>query len=839
MMITALCSTVIAQDFVGYFNSNYAGIFGVHLNPASIADSRNKFDATMMGLSFGFTNNYVSMKKSAIENQGMGLFNFDSANYLAFNDPDFQKNYLNERLDGERKSVFLYNNIYLPSFLIGFKDKSSFGFSWRMRTYVNVDGVDEPLAHQIWLELEDSAQWGNRLQNENFSVQYMSWAEYNGTYAFVMNDKNNNYWKAGGSLKVLQGLGAAYAFMRNLDYSFDHSDTMNVFNTEVEYGHSTNFEFTADKVKYKYISNINFGLDLGVIYEYRPERDKYFYDMDGETGLDARYANKYKFKVGLSILDIGGMKFNKGYRSRNFTADVTDWYIDTLNFNAYSYTTDPNTGAIDTNKYFSILTLDDTLFNRFISEPTDRTFFMNLPTSVNLNVDYNIWKDFYVNANLFWALAMKKNAHKVHEITTVALTPRWDWKWFGFYMPLSYNSYKNFQTGMDFRLGPLIIGTNSLGKLLGKKDIYGMDLHFLLRVPILHRKPKDKDKDKVSDKKDKCKETPGVWEFAGCPDRDGDHIQDIVDVCPDDPGLKEFNGCPDRDGDKIIDKEDDCPDDKGLVEFKGCPDRDGDKIIDKEDDCPDEPGVALFRGCPDTDNDSIMDKNDRCPTKPGPIENQGCPLDKLILVDNTGRELGTSMKNADGNFPFSSLPPDEVAMFKLETYNEPPEVTEVKVGVGTIVRIAKKGKDNYFRFEVLKPDITKLKPLDEKDKVVQLTKEEEEVLKKAFDNLEFETGKDIIKAESYASLNELAALMKKKLTWKLKISGHTDNVGQPAANMTLSKKRAVAVKKYLAAQGITEERFVPKWYGQTQPIASNKTPEGRQRNRRVEMLIIE
>ena len=102
----------------------------------------------------------------------------------------------------------------------------------------------------------------------------------------------------------------------------------------------------------------------------------------------------------------------------------------------------------------------------------------------------------------------------------------------------------------------------------------------------------------------------------------------------------------------------------------------------------------------------------------------------------------------------------------------------------------------------------------EKNKV-KLTKEEEEVIKKAFDNLEFETGKDIIRSESYQSLNELAALMKKKPNWKLKISGHTDNVGKPAANMELSKKRAIAVKKYLAAQGISDDRFVTKWYGQT------------------------
>jgi outer membrane protein OmpA-like peptidoglycan-associated protein len=232
---------------------------------------------------------------------------------------------------------------------------------------------------------------------------------------------------------------------------------------------------------------------------------------------------------------------------------------------------------------------------------------------------------------------------------------------------------------------------------------------------------------------------------------------------------------------------------------------------------------------------------DKCPEKAGPIENKGCPYDKLFLVDAKGNPISEVQVDASGNFIFATLPADTAAVFKLETYNEPPEIKEVKVGTSIqFIRIAKKGKDGYFRFDILKPDKVDLKKPKEQDVVVViLTKEEQEVLKKAFDNLEFETGKDIIKNESYKSLDELAELMIKKPNWRLQISGHTDNQGKPAANMTLSKKRSEAVKKYLNSKGVDEKRFIVKWYGQTKPIGDNKTPEGRQKNRRVEMLIIE
>jgi outer membrane protein OmpA-like peptidoglycan-associated protein len=108
-----------------------------------------------------------------------------------------------------------------------------------------------------------------------------------------------------------------------------------------------------------------------------------------------------------------------------------------------------------------------------------------------------------------------------------------------------------------------------------------------------------------------------------------------------------------------------------------------------------------------------------------------------------------------------------------------------------------------------------------------------------FRNLEFETGKSVIRSSSFASLDELAELLKRKTTYKLNIDGHTDNVGGKTYNQKLSDSRANAVKKYLTDKGIDASRINAKGYGLTKPVASNKTPEGRQRNRRVEFTILE
>ena len=117
-------------------------------------------------------------------------------------------------------------------------------------------------------------------------------------------------------------------------------------------------------------------------------------------------------------------------------------------------------------------------------------------------------------------------------------------------------------------------------------------------------------------------------------------------------------------------------------------------------------------------------------------------------------------------------------------------------------------------------------------------KKVQEILKTAFENLEFETGKDVIKVESIPSLTELSEVLVKKPEWKLQIAGHTDNVGSAQGNLILSKKRSQSVKNFMISQGVSADRLTALYFGETDPIADNKTKEGRQKNRRVEMTII-
>lgn len=102
----------------------------------------------------------------------------------------------------------------------------------------------------------------------------------------------------------------------------------------------------------------------------------------------------------------------------------------------------------------------------------------------------------------------------------------------------------------------------------------------------------------------------------------------------------------------------------------------------------------------------------------------------------------------------------------------------------------------------------------------------------------FDTNKSNVKGTSATTLDKLAGIFKEYPKSYILVEGHTDSAGPEDYNMNLSKQRAESVTKYLVAQGIGNDRFTTKWYGELQPRADNTTSEGKSKNRRVELAIV-
>jgi outer membrane protein OmpA-like peptidoglycan-associated protein len=119
-----------------------------------------------------------------------------------------------------------------------------------------------------------------------------------------------------------------------------------------------------------------------------------------------------------------------------------------------------------------------------------------------------------------------------------------------------------------------------------------------------------------------------------------------------------------------------------------------------------------------------------------------------------------------------------------------------------------------------------LKPIEKGTKVV-------------INNIFFETGKAALTPQSYLELEKAIDLLRTNPTMVIEVGGHTDNVGDDATNMKLSHDRAKTVREFLVSRGIASERAQAKGYGESNPIATNDTDDGRKANRRTEFIILE
>ena len=331
----------------------------------------------------------------------------------------------------------------------------------------------------------------------------------------------------------------------------------------------------------------------------------------------------------------------------------------------------------------------------------------------------------------------------------------------------------------------------------------------------------DQDGDGVADEMDACPTDAGPKENQGCPDRDGDGVMDKVDACPDKPGSPDLNGCPDQDGDGFPDNEDDCPEVAGTL--MGCPDGDGDGVADQEDLCPQDAGPADLQGCPDRDGDGVADQSDDCPDEAGPSSNNGCPLGEdrdgdgvIDSIDGCPDDAGSSATNGCPDSDGDGVADNEDRCPNLAgPYDGCPDTD----GDGIM--------DADDKCPELKGSI-------ENGGCPELQQEVKEILEFAMQAVQFETGKATLKAVSYEVLDQIVGIMKQYPGYQLRISGHTDNVGATSTNQILSEERARSCYEYLMAGGISENRISYEGFGESRPIASNNTVEGRSLNRRVE-----
>jgi len=563
--------TIHAQSYMGYFSDNYAGVQGVLFNPASIVDSRFRADINLFSTSSSLNNDFY----------GLSLFDLSKSSY------DVSKE--GKKSPSKNNGGIVYSDVMGPSFMFNIAPKHAIAIFTRARAIGNANSLNGELVAQIEEGLDDANDFNINVGDPNFVGH--SWAEIGASYATVLLQNKQHFLKGGFTAKYLLGGINSYTNGNDIKTVFNQTNNplTSTFGTTgtLTVGTSQDFITGNEDVKFDGSSN-GFGFDFGFIYEWRP--DYVSYDLSNAKAVDNNFKdqNKYKLRFGLSITDIGSIKYkNSKQEIYNFNNILTQAQIEATD---------------DIEEFLDLYAPPTTTYS-------DRK--VNLPSVMHLDADWNMHKKFYLNLNGNIGLTNKTGINSSSQANTLIITPRYETKWFSYYLPINWMEYSGFQMGSGLRFGPVFVGSSSVLTNWLSKESKAADVHFGVKIPLYQNKFKDTDNDGVLDKTDACPTVACPAENKGCP-------------------------WPDTDGDTVLDKDDACSTVAGPVENKGCPwgDVDKDGVLDNVDKCPSVAGPAENNGCPwgDADNDNVFDKDDKCPTVAGPVENFGCPIVDAVVL---------------------------------------------------------------------------------------------------------------------------------------------------------------------------------------------------------------
>ena len=507
--------------------------------------------------------------------------------------------------------------------------------------------------------------------------------------------------------------------------------------------------------------------------------------------LGATYQLLPQLQLSASLIDLGFIRWSKNIQQLDKT---NDFVFDGIEYNVDS----------DSMEYFE--KYGDQLEDMYeIGTPS--AYSTALSAKLYIGAEYTFWEDriglgilsktHFSRRNVWEEFMLSANFRPCKHYSLSLAYNMFDGQW------------SNLSAGMNFNLGafnlnfavdniPFKYAKVKRGEGLSEDDGVTVpqnkrNVRAMIGIAYMfgYKDLKDSDNDGVADKFDLCPETlAGVAvDSVGCPkDEDKDGVPDYKDICQGTPveaiGMVDTLGCPlDSDGDGVPDYIDKCAETPveafNALDSLGCPlDSDGDGVPDYLDKCAATPKEAYTSldstGCPkDTDKDGVPDYLDKCPDT---------PAEAVGMIDASGCPKDS---DEDGVLDYLDKCPDVKG---VETESGCPEIkAEVK-----------------------------------------------QVLRKALTGIQFETGKAVIKRSSNAVLNEVVRVMEENPDYKLNISGHTDSSGDPEKNMKLSEERASSVVNYLVSKGVDASRLKSVGFGDTRPIADNKTSSGRAKNRRVE-----
>lgn len=441
ILIVGIYSTSLAQDYHAAYGSNYTSSLNVTNNPAAIVSSPYKWDLTLFGI----------QTKSATNA-------FTLHNYSLLSSPANAEWSLNEGPFARKADINLNTN--LLNTRIALSRTKAFAFGANLRSYTRLRTSSFNYIDTLQ-RVTDFFVINPNTTGYNATVTSSSWIELFGSYGQTIIDNDKERLNAGVTLKVSRGISGGFARVSDINVTpvtQPGGIAYQISSGAASYGYSSNYDpWVNDSTQtfMNFLKNSQAGIsfDFGVEYIIKPEGVSTFYD-EGDDYYD------YDWKIGVSLLDVGFNRYRYGLKSlavadpkANLTNNELEQKFSTIS------------GFRDFHD--SLATVANAV------RGFGGLFTVINPMRLVVNADRYIRNNFYINGELSINLSPLAGDQRlfVRALTFLTVTPRWETKNLGAYLPVQYNNAGKFWIGAAVKAGPLLLGVHNLADIFSKNKV--------------------------------------------------------------------------------------------------------------------------------------------------------------------------------------------------------------------------------------------------------------------------------------------------------------------------------------------------------------------------------
>lgn len=460
---------LFAQEMLGIMNSSRAGITGSVINPAVPVTSPFYVDINIVAANVFVENNYVYLAK---EEYRFKRFFEKNPVFPTHGPKDNQVLY--DVYNQKDKNAYANVRLLGPSFSVTV-GRHSFGIVTGARAVMSTRNVPFDIAKFAFEQLEYPPQFDvNYVDNRNVYNAELAWMENGFNYSYVIKQKAMDYWAGGITVKNLQGYGGGYLYSKTLDYVLLEHDTLIIHNATLQGGYALPLNYETNQyMRDPFFKGKGIGMDIGVIYEKKKQSGH----TEQVSKLCAPNYIPYVFKIGVSIIDIGRVKFT--HNAEKLVLDNKSTYWPGLSLSDYS----------------SVREFTNSFSNQFYGDTTSliqgNEIIVGLPTALSVQADVNYRGNWFFNGTLVYPLQVSKSG--LIRPAVLGLTPRYETTMFEASLPLTLYDWSKPRIGLSARFRGFYIGTEKISGFFHFTDFTGLDLYVGLKLSLrkgnCHSKP--------------------------------------------------------------------------------------------------------------------------------------------------------------------------------------------------------------------------------------------------------------------------------------------------------------------------------------------------------------